>query len=162
MARPKSPYSIRKQKRRVGGQLRESTRWNIFFKDHRGIERRLPATSDRSESEYMAQQVNKIVALRGSNQPLPVDLRDYIDARPKDFRPKLADWGILDASSNASFEPLMEYKKGKGPSLKVSTLRRHGWTRIRLAKELGGKRTKPPTHLSGCHTNLHHYRGMWL
>ena len=120
MARRRNPYSVRKHKRKdkKTNKTIESFNWNIYFRDHLQIERKLTGTSDKQTSEYIAKKVTAIVNLKSSNQPLPSDLRDFIESQPEKLREGLFKWGILDANTNAAFEPLLGYTKVKAKNSK--------------------------------------------
>ncbi len=113
MARPKKPYRLDKHPRRDNnsGKIKYSLKWNIYFRDHLQIERRLPARSDKSTSEYIAKNIVDIVNLKICNQPLTQELWNFVESQPPKLRFRLTKWGILDSSTNAGFEPLMEFRK---------------------------------------------------
>jgi site-specific recombinase XerC len=115
MARPRKPYRVRKHTRKdkKTGERKESFRWNIIFRDHLDIERKLTGTTDESTSEYIARNIIKIVNLKACNQPLTPESRSFIESRPKEFRKKLLEWDILTPDIDSNFEPLMIYEKVK-------------------------------------------------
>ena len=120
MARPREPYRIAKHKRKdkKTNKTIESLKWNIYFRDHLQIERKFTGTSDKSTTEYIARNITAVVNLKSSNQPLPSDLRDFIESQPEKLREGLFKWGILDANTNAAFEPLLGYTKVKAKNSK--------------------------------------------
>ncbi len=115
MARPRKQYRLFKHlhKNKETGKVKESLNYNLTFRDHLQIERRLVATPDKSTSEYIAKNITAIVSLKSSNQPLSPELRNFIEGQPDKLRKKLLKWNILDANANAGFEPLMVYDKVK-------------------------------------------------
>jgi len=115
MARKRKEYRISKHRRvdKKSGNIKESHKWNIYFRDHLDIERKLAGSSDKSTTDYIARNLIAIVNLRVNNQPLTKEVSDFIENRPKDFRKKLLEWGILDAETDSNFEPLMVYTKVK-------------------------------------------------
>jgi|GEM_PF-1869192 len=121
MGRPRDQYRINKHPRwdKNTGTLKESLRWNIYFRDHLQIERRIATTPDKSTSEYIAKNIAAIVSLKTSNQPLTPELRKFIESQPSKLRERLNSWGILDANTNAGFEPLMVYVKVKAKNSKI-------------------------------------------
>ena len=120
MARRRNPYSVRKHKRKdkKTNKTIESFNWNIYFRDHFQIERKLTGTSDKSTSEYIARNITAVVNLKSSNQPLTPELRNFIESQPKKLRERLLKWGILDANTNAGFESLVVYTKVKAKNSK--------------------------------------------
>jgi len=118
MARTLNSYCIRKHTWWDSGKHKESLRWNIFFKDHLQIEHRIAASPDKSTSKYIAQNIVDIVALKECNRPLTSELRKFIESQPNSLREKLCGWGILDANTNAGFEPLMIVSKIKAKNSK--------------------------------------------
>lgn len=115
MSRPRKQYVVGKHQRidKKTGEHKESSNYIIYFNDHLQIKRRLPATTDKSTSEYIANNIIAIVNSKASNQPLAPELRNFIESQPKTLREKLLNWGILDANINSNFEALMVFKKVK-------------------------------------------------
>ena len=109
MARPRRQYRICKHCRidKKTGEKKESYKWNIYFIDHLQIERRLSGTPDKSTTEYIAKNIIAIVNQKICSQQLTQELRTFIESQPKKLREQLSDWGILDANTNSSFEPLI-------------------------------------------------------
>jgi integrase len=121
MARPRKPYRICKHRRvNKKGEIKESIRWNIYFRDHLQTERKVTGTPDKSTTEYLARHIISIVNFRMTKQPLNKEIRDFIDNQPK-LRKKLFEWNIIDADTNSGFEPLAEYDEVKAKNSKLNT-----------------------------------------
>ena len=121
MSRPRKPYRIYKETRieKKTGERKESLRWYLSFRDHLDIKQELTGTPNKSTTEHIAKNIVAIVNMKSANQPLSLELRKFIENQPKKMRKKLADCGILDANTNAGFEPLAIYKKVKAPHSKL-------------------------------------------
>ena len=115
MARPRKQYRICKHRyiSKKTGKAKESLKWNVYFRDYLQIERKLTGSSDKSTTEYIAKNVVAIVNCKATNQPLPADLRTFMESQPRKLREQLTGWGILNANTNAGFEPLATYTKIK-------------------------------------------------
>lgn len=118
MARLRKPYSVRKKQEKNG----PSRKYHIFFRDHLDIERKLTGTTDKATTEYIAKNIFAIVNIQARGERLTSELRDFIENRPTKLREKLAEWDILDANTNAGFEPLMVYTKVKAKNSKLTII----------------------------------------
>ena len=121
MSRSKKPYRIVKHRRKDKSthEIIFSRNWNIHFKDHLHIERKITGTPDKEISRHLARNIVAIVNNRISNQPLTPEQRKFIESQSPKLRGKLLAWHILDANTNAGFEPLMVFEKIKANNSKL-------------------------------------------
>ena len=78
------------------GRKRTSGKWSIGFKDHQGVERRLPAFTDRTATETLARRLKRLVALRAVGEGPDVELMQWLDGLPRPILDRLAEWGLVE------------------------------------------------------------------
>ncbi len=90
------------------GQRRKSPKWWLDFADVDGRRRRLPGLTDKRQTEALARNVVKLLAVRGSGDALPADLLQWLESVPVAFRERLADAGLLDRDRIGGIAPLLQ------------------------------------------------------
>jgi integrase len=97
------------------GQTQESAKWYIEFRDHQEIIRRLPAFTDKKQSEELGRKIEKLVAYRSTNDQPDLALSRWLETMPPSLREKLAEIDLLDpqriAASKALAGHLTDYKQ---------------------------------------------------
>ena len=106
--------SIFKRKRKVklaDGKTvtRQSSKWHIKFVDAGGIDRRIPAFTDKVQSEALAKQVERLVSCRIAGERPTAQLSRWLEQIPEKLRDKLAEFGLLETSRIAAQKPLSEH-----------------------------------------------------
>ncbi len=99
----KATYKDRK------GRRRESSKWYVEFQDHNETTRRLPAFSDRQQSERFGRNVEELVACRLNGEKPDKELRKRLALLPAKLRDKLAKLGLLTAETVAAGKPLSDH-----------------------------------------------------
>lgn len=83
--------------------------WYVEFRDHLETVRRLPAFSDRKQSESFGRNLETLVAARVNREAPSVELGRWLESLPSITRDKLARIGLLDARAVASRKGLAEH-----------------------------------------------------
>jgi len=114
--------SIHKRKRKVtlpNGKVvvKQSARWHIKFADACGIEHRIPAFTDKVQSEALARQVERLVSCKIAGERPTVQLSRWLEQIPAKLRDRLVQFGLLEISRIAAHKPLSEHIAGFEKSL---------------------------------------------
>jgi hypothetical protein len=64
--------------------------------------RRLPAFSDKGESETLGRKLNKLVARRANREPRDLELGRWLQSLAAGMRETLCRWELLDTRSVAA------------------------------------------------------------
>ena len=80
----------------------------------------LPTTPGSAE-HCLARNVTAIVSLKSTGRPRTPESRRFVESQPPTLRKKLLQWGIIDANTNASFEPLMIHERIPAKHSKLKT-----------------------------------------
>lgn len=99
----KATYKDRK------GKARESSKWYVEFRDHNETVRRLPAFTDRGESERLGRNLEELVACRINGERPDKELRKRLSLLPSNLRDKLAALGLLAAETVAAGKTLAKH-----------------------------------------------------
>ena len=91
------------------GQRRESKRWYVEVKDHRGIDRRIPGFTDRKLTEEFGRRLERLIGIRMLNQTPPPDLAVWIEQFPTETLNRLTKLGILDGQTVSGSKPLADH-----------------------------------------------------
>ena len=90
---------------------RKTRNWYLEFSDHLGTVRRLPAFTDKRQSEDLGRQIERLIACRSTNARPDLATSKWIEAMPPKLRDRLAAIGLLDAAHVASYRGLSEHLK---------------------------------------------------
>ena len=96
-------------KDRRTGETRETARWHIELRDHRGMIRRLPAFTDNAASMALGRTLLKLVENRQSGEPLTVELSRWLEGQSDATKVKLARWGLIDQTKLTGSKTLAEH-----------------------------------------------------
>ena len=77
-----------------GGEVRQSARWHVRFRDHLNTRRRVPAFTDKRMSEKLGEKLDGLAARVRAGEPLG-DIEKWVDTLPGDLRDRLIGWGLL-------------------------------------------------------------------
>jgi integrase len=88
------------------GKVREAAKWYVEFRDHLERIKRLPAFTDKAQSEAFGRKVERLVACRANNEPTDPELTRWIETLPQATREAMARIGLLEASKAAAVKPL--------------------------------------------------------
>ncbi len=84
-------------------------KWYVEFRCHRETVRRLPAFTDRKQSEAFGRNVEKLVACRLSGEKPSGDLGRWVETLSNAIRGKLAKLDLLDARTMAASKAIAEH-----------------------------------------------------
>jgi integrase len=88
------------------GQKRAARNWTVEFSDTEGNARRLAAFVDRSASEQLGRQIERLLALRVAGGQPDVALARWIETLPWALRERLGRMGVLDPDQSAAARSL--------------------------------------------------------
>ena len=95
------------------GQMAESEKWYLRFKDHLGTWRRWPALPSERASRVWADRVGDLVDCRLCGDRPDERLTRWAECVPEDLRERLVDADLLDPSQSARGELLVVHLEGK-------------------------------------------------
>ncbi len=135
------------------GERHEASKWYLEFRDHRDKIRRLPAFSDKKQSEELGRKIDKLVTCRANREAaLDKAQREWLDSLPARLRSGLAKLGLVDSRSAAGSKALDNHVADFESALEA-VLRQQ-------AALAAGYRNGPPSHrrlrfpvLAGCFRN---------
>jgi len=84
--------------------------WTCRGRDHLGVERTIAAFRDKTLSRELADNIRKLVECRAQGAPLPVGLASWVQGLPPKTRDRLADFGLLSASSRCIVDHIQAYE----------------------------------------------------
>lgn len=87
----------------------------------RGIQRRVPGYATEPASEELGRALDRLVSLRRGREPIPDELRRYLDGVPSKARSKLAKWGLLSMAAEAAKRGLSEHVAAYEDALRAGT-----------------------------------------
>ncbi len=99
------------------GRKRKTSKFYVEFKDNLGRVRRLPAFTDRRQSESFGRWVERLVAAKMNREPLSPELSKWLESIPPKTRDRFVKIGLLDGSKNAAAKPLSAHIADFGQSL---------------------------------------------
>jgi integrase len=83
-----------------------------------GIVRQVPGYLSRDASEELGRNLEKLARLRAAHEPMPDDLRRYMEGLPAKLRGKLARWGLLNQTAEAAVKPLSGHLESYATALR--------------------------------------------
>jgi integrase len=89
------------------GQWHESETWWMDVRNGNNRRWRLPGLSDQRQTEALARNVARLVALRVSGDSMPADMLKWLEGVSPDFRGRLVAEGLLDADRAGGIAPLL-------------------------------------------------------
>ena len=88
---------------------REAAKWYVEFRDHFDRVRRLPAFTDKKQSEELGRKIEKLVACRANRESLDAAMGRWLESVPARIRNKLAEIGLLEGQTVAAGKLLVEH-----------------------------------------------------
>lgn len=82
--------------------------WYVELRDHDGIPRRLAAFTDKTASEALGRDLERLAERRAAGLAPDRELSRIIEAWPAAVREKAVAWGLLGAERDAATRPLAE------------------------------------------------------
>jgi len=99
------------------GRKRKTSKWYIEFKDHLELTRRLPAFTDKRQSEALGRQIETLVASKVSGEQPDTQLARWLESIPAKMREKFVKIGLIDPARAAAGKLLSEHIKDFEQSL---------------------------------------------
>lgn len=91
------------------GNMKRAARWYVDLQDHTGRRRRMPAFTDKKQSEALGRQIEKLAGCKVAGESLPVDLQRWLETLPLKMRDTLNRWGLLDGCKVAAGRSLLDH-----------------------------------------------------
>ncbi len=91
------------------GRKRQAAKWYIELRDHLRTVRRLPAFTDKQQSEALGRQIERLVACKVAGEPPTPELCRWLEQIPAKMRQRFAKIGLLDAERASGGKPLSEH-----------------------------------------------------
>ena len=91
------------------GKQCESAKWYVEFRDHLERVKRLPAFTDKAQSEAFGRKVERLVGCRANNEPTDPELTRWVETLPRSTREAMARIGLLELSRAAAVKGLGEH-----------------------------------------------------
>ena len=91
------------------GQRGQGGKYWISFTDHQGIRRRMPALTDRRQSEALERQIESLAAARVGGDSATPEQERFIAGLPKAMVKKLVRWDILPGAKLEAARPLAQH-----------------------------------------------------
>jgi len=93
----------------LDGQKRQVKKWWIETRDHLQTIRRFPAFTDKTQSEALGRQIERLVNYRVAGEQPDAALSRWLGQIPARMRQRFADLGLLDAERASGGKPLAEH-----------------------------------------------------
>ena len=90
------------------GKPTKTANYYVFFSDHAGARRRVPAYVDKTASKELERLIQALVAHRATGAVLRPELARKVDRLKPQTLEQLVKWRILDASRLAALKPIAE------------------------------------------------------
>ena len=106
---------FRRKWRDAAGKVHEAKHYTVAFTDHSdphravGIVRQVRGYEHVGASQELGNKLEKLGELRAANEPMPPELRRYVEGLPAAVRRKLAKWGCLSVTAEAAGSALTEH-----------------------------------------------------
>ncbi len=88
------------------GQKRKSGKWYIDFCDHLQTRHKIPAFSDRRQSEALERNIKSLVNCRTSGLEPDIKLNQWLETIPTGLFKKLVSWGLVEGQRAEITKPL--------------------------------------------------------
>jgi len=89
--------------------LFETSSWYIDFEDNSSIRRTVKAFTDRSATDRLADNIQRLLNYKASRMPPDAELQRYVENLPAQIRQGLAGCGVLASEFAAIGKPLSEF-----------------------------------------------------
>jgi integrase len=89
--------------------LVETKLWRVQFEDGLGIKRELRGFTDKAATQRLADNIQKLLNFKASNQPLSNEMHEWLEQLPTAIQSKLIKFGIVDSGQAEIGKPLSEH-----------------------------------------------------
>lgn len=140
----RSTYKVR------SGKTKQTKKWYIELKDHNYIVRRFVAFTDKSQSELLGRQIERLVNYKVAGEQPDPQLSRWLTEIPEKMRNKFVEIGLLDSCKAAAGRLLTEHVEDFRVSLdaKGNTSEHVKKTVSRLRRVIEGCKFKSWTDIS--------------
>jgi integrase len=90
------------------GKKAKSKRYYLDFRDHLGIRHKIPAFTDKRQSEALGRQIDKLVASH-SGQGLDAALSAWLEMLPFRLMKQFVSWGLVESHRAAASKTLVQH-----------------------------------------------------
>ncbi len=90
------------------GKKAKSKRYYLDFRDHLGIRHKIPAFTDKRQSEALGRQIDKLVASH-SGQGLDAALSAWLEMLPFRLMKQFVSWGLVESHRAAASKTLAQH-----------------------------------------------------
>lgn len=94
------------------GKQKRSPTWHVEFRDHLNRRQRVTGERHQRDTEQLAGKLLRLVRHRKHAEPLPTDLRKWLDTLPEKTRERLAGMDLLDVIGEGLDRPLSLWLDG--------------------------------------------------
>ncbi len=101
-------------------QMRQTTKWYLWFKDHQDTVRRMPAFSNKAASEELGRKIDQLVTHRILGSLNDTVLIRWAESLSPDLRARLTQFGLLDGRLSSAGMPLSDHVRDFVASLSAS------------------------------------------
>lgn len=91
------------------GRKRTALKWYVEFTTHDGAQKRLAGFADKGATSRLAGYLERLVAYRAGDAPLPMDLRKWLEEIPGRIHDRLVKVGLVDRRREAARADLAEH-----------------------------------------------------
>jgi len=91
------------------GKTCQSSKWYVQVIDATGARRRLPAFASKPASESLGRNIERLVSLKVSGEPLPTETTRWLESLPKSISEKLGAWGLLSTARITAGKTLLAH-----------------------------------------------------
>ncbi len=91
------------------GNIRETKRYYIDFRDAEDVRRKIPCYTDRRQTKKLAEKVEQLIILKHNTEPLSRELDQWLQNIPQDIFNNLARIGLIDDMKAKYSKPLLEH-----------------------------------------------------
>jgi integrase len=119
------------------GRTREAAKWYVEFRNFDESVRRVPAFTDKKQSEECGRKIEKLVACRANGESPDAAVMRWLESLPSRIRDKLAGIALVSARTLASGKPLATHLDDfKAALLAKGTSERHAQQTVTRARAL--------------------------
>lgn len=155
---PRGQWKTGSQKMRVfktsykarDGKTKKARKWYIELRDHLLIVRRVPAFTDKGQSEALGRQIERLVNYKVAGERPDVQLSRWLEGISKKLRDRIVKISLLDRTRASAGKPLLEHLEDFRESLlaKGDTLKQANQVVSRARRIVAGCKFKTWTDLS--------------
>lgn len=126
LSRPSAVGSHEGERVRIYKRTAQSRKWEIQFRDHLYIIRRLTLFTDKAASEEAGRKIEKLVAFKMAGEPCDTTLAKWLGTCSAAILTRLAEWDIVDGRRAASAKGISAHVEDwRATLMSAGRVRRH-------------------------------------